>query len=647
MCKFCDKILKKPLTSSGVHGKKPLVMNVNPSPIHNRLRKGVLFVLATLVLPLFISQANAINLTLSHSPDAPGVLYNLSWEAVAPSTTGATVRYFVFQEFGYDTIDGASAATTSSATFTTLETSVSIERGNGSRCFIVISSDSAGGSPETSDEICHGFIHNLQSEGIQRADGDGTQRGVDQQWTFTYSLDKDAYMTAAVYPPGTSFTTDSNGFVVSAGSPIVKSLVHLTPRSGELGNHNITMEERWDSRNSSGAIVGNGIYYLLLQATMDSGQFPGGLPPESRAVVTPETLLRAGDVYTIPVDILRILNLSATGITLNNPTSLITYELTGGSLVRIVIARPGSGFVVDVNGNIQPYNLTTNAIDSSLIVSTFSFQRQAGSNTEAWDGTSSTGAVVPSGVYAVGISATDEFGNHAIDNSGNDFPIFTTLTLERSAGSNTGGNTQTDLTPPSLVSVTPSSGSVLSTSLSTITVVLADADSPLNLSGSNITVLDPNNTTVARTLSNDGNATLTATFQTPLDTNGAYRITVDAVDTAGNSATFIIPFSIIIGLSQGDFENSTILYPNPAQNTAATIQYVLGVASSVEIEIFNILGHKVRSFTRNDGAGIITQSWDLRNAGGERVGSGVYLVRIKATGNGNTVETTKKLVVIQ
>ena len=74
----------------------------------------------------------------------------------------------------------------------------------------------------------------------------------------------------------------------------------------------------------------------------------------------------------------------------------------------------------------------------------------------------------------------------------------------------------------------------------------------------------------------------------------------------------------------------------------------LAVASSVEIEIFNILGERVYSTTFTDAAANnIQHTWDLLNNSGKKVGSGLYLVKVKATGGGKTVETIKKVVIIQ
>lgn len=607
--------------------------------------------LAAVFAVFFASSSRAFDLTLSHG--GGGSEYTLAWETIAPSTTDAIVEYYIFEEFGLDGVSltlPITPAVLSDAIHSTRLTSVIINMGSrvGSRCFVVVSSDSLNGPGFISDNECHGFIHNLTQEGILRADGDGTQRGVDQKWTFTYSLDRDAYVTARIYPPGTQFTNNSNSFVVSAGSSPVKTLVDFTPRSGEMLSHNITMQEEWDSRSSSGVVVPNGIYYLYMQAALDSSHFRGGYPDESNLLpgVT-ETLLRDGTIFSIPVDILRILNIAATGISLSNPISTISYDITGDAKVRMVIAQPGSAFEV-VGGQIRPIDRVTGVYDPTLIVSSSTFQRKAGRNVEAWDGLDLTGAEVPSGVYPVGLSASDDYGNNAIDASGNDYPVFTTITLERSANSDDGETTESDTTPPTLTSISPGNGSVVSSAVSTITIVLADSESSLLLNSTVISVRDPNNSTVIPVISNDGNNTVTLYFATPLSTNGTYNLTVTARDNPGNSVTFNLSFTINIRLESGAFEGSYILFPNPAKNTNVTFQYSLSVPAAVEIEIFNILGERVYSINVNDTAGTIQRTWDLKNNDGEKVGSGMYLVKIKANGTGGSnVEAIKKLVVIQ
>ena len=71
-------------------------------------------------------------------------------------------------------------------------------------------------------------------------------------------------------------------------------------------------------------------------------------------------------------------------------------------------------------------------------------------------------------------------------------------------------------------------------------------------------------------------------------------------------------------------------YPNPF-NPETTIQYQLPKASKVVLEIYNILGQRVRTLVdEKKEVGYYKVIWDSRNDFGLPVGSGVYLFRLKA-----------------
>lgn len=614
--------------------------------------KTPLFALALSVFGVL--HLHAFTLTVTQTPGGPGKDYTLSWTAPPKSTDSAKTFYFIYSEFGADAVDfPASPPYTPHANLIGSmidQTSFRYTSTVGTRGFVVLSTDSVDASfNDQSNVVYHHFIHASQSNDsviIDRTDGDGTQRGVDQTWKFSFYFDEDAYLSMKIFPPGTTFATDANGFYTGPSNPaispikVIASTSTRRARSGELGGGSIrasTSDDRWDSRTSSGIIVGNGIYYLLIQARLDPGQFAYG-----------EGELREGAVITIPVDIIRILDLRTTGITLSKPTSNISYFLTGDALVRLVVANPGSRFTIDSNGDIQPIN-NAGVIDTSLIVSSKTFQREAGSNTETWDGTSSSGTLVSAGVYPVGISARDEYGNRALDNSGTDQPIFATVTLERTAGSTGGGGTS-DTTAPSLRSISPSNGSTVNTRVSTVTIVLQDTGgSSVNVAGTNVTMRDPNGANVTFNRSNSGTDTITLTFSTPLSTNGTYTVSITAVDTTGNSASITSTFNVDVRLEEGSFKDSFVMFPNPAKNvTSASIRYDLNVDATVKMDIFNAVGERVYSetFTDTQNTGI-THTWNLRNSSGEKVGSGVYLIRLKASGASSNVEAIKKLVVVQ
>jgi len=83
--------------------------------------------------------------------------------------------------------------------------------------------------------------------------------------------------------------------------------------------------------------------------------------------------------------------------------------------------------------------------------------------------------------------------------------------------------------------------------------------------------------------------------------------------------------------------------PNPFR-TRSTIEYVVGEAQPVTIEIYNVLGQRVRTLVdERKEAGVHTRTWDGTNRYGTRVGSGVYFCRME-TDDGTE---TKKMVIVR
>ena len=71
-------------------------------------------------------------------------------------------------------------------------------------------------------------------------------------------------------------------------------------------------------------------------------------------------------------------------------------------------------------------------------------------------------------------------------------------------------------------------------------------------------------------------------------------------------------------------------YPNPF-NPTTQIRFALPEAASVTLEIYNMLGQKVRTLISGEmQAGFHTMQWDARNDLGQQAVSGVYLYRLQA-----------------
>ncbi|MDZ7725830.1 MAG: alpha-amylase family glycosyl hydrolase [candidate division KSB1 bacterium] len=77
-------------------------------------------------------------------------------------------------------------------------------------------------------------------------------------------------------------------------------------------------------------------------------------------------------------------------------------------------------------------------------------------------------------------------------------------------------------------------------------------------------------------------------------------------------------------------------YPNPF-NSSVRFEYYLPMSGTIEINIFNVLGQKIRSlFKGQQGAGSYVLHWDGRSNQNEQVPSGIYLIQTLYEGQKRT-----------
>jgi hypothetical protein len=85
------------------------------------------------------------------------------------------------------------------------------------------------------------------------------------------------------------------------------------------------------------------------------------------------------------------------------------------------------------------------------------------------------------------------------------------------------------------------------------------------------------------------------------------------------------------------------VYPNPSSGQA-TLTYAVPERAEVHLVVYDVLGRRVRTLVdRVHQPGRHQRTWDGRNNGGERVASGVYLVRLTAEGQ----QHVQKVVVVR
>lgn len=565
-------------------------------------------------------------------------------------------------------------------------------QGRGAVCFGVLYIDASIADTFDRTTQCHSYLHNpgLTNNGNPaRVDGSGGQLGFGQQWNFTYFLDDDANFSLYIYnraadneaaPTGgftdpAIFTANATGFMdpIPNAAKILKKVVDQTPRSGEQGG-GWSHTDQWDCRDSNGAVVPNGLYFAYFR--VENPLLTGGA----------NHTVRYTGVTTIPVDILRVMNLKAVGVSASNATGSITYDLTGDATVSVVVAKPGSHFVLDDGtagkncgnvGDILPADPVTNLCSNALIASTSVLNKKAGVGLSVnWCGRTGdgcSGSPLAKGIYPVAISAVDGFGNRATDAAGtnNNGQISTTLTL--------------DLTAPSVPSALPAltvnqldvgtksnvplvqSSPFPDTGLASFSSLVVYFTNPMPLgagAAGEFTLTGPGGAiatdggVVTAALPNQLKITPTVA---PVAVAGNYQIAFTPSKTIDQNTTTLtgntnFGFQIdavgsaVATQTADQFKNSVITYPNPSRGGApANIDFNIVTASTVDFDIFTLTGsrlfHKTQGFLPC--AGACTFPWSLVNDAGTSVGSGVYLVRVTARNGANVFTTTRKVMIIR
>ncbi|MBI4370311.1 MAG: T9SS type A sorting domain-containing protein [Elusimicrobia bacterium] len=613
------------------------------------ISKSFTFILDAGTAPLDTSELPRFDLTVNALPivyitGLPGEAFTIVWTLPA---VGGDV-YYVMAASGPSNpmVSGTTVAVVANALFTNLNLPP------GTWSFIVQAfSNSEHKIVARTDIETHYFLSNSGCSGngsFLRGDSAGGQLGFGQTWNFEYLLMHDAEITVAVYSTATVFssTVSRSGFVHPIVNPIpIKTVVDRMARSGALADCDVSNKEIWDSRDSSGTIVPNGFYYVYFKAT--NPLFPG-------------TTLYTG-VLSVPIDILRFTAFDTVGISEGGSLASIKYTITGDAAVRILIARPGRRMVLDSNGDIQSLNAAGTAIDTSTdsVVQTLIFNRKAGTYSESWNGTESNSVAASSGIYVVGISARDSFGNKAIGLLNDDGPMVGSIPVDRTAS-----QTATDTTAPSVAGVTIGGNSisltgatVISNSFSSIIIVL-DETAGTGSNAPTVSLVSSTGTTLSGTLSISASS-LTYTLSSTVSSTGTYTLSVTPRDASGNvgsltSVTFLLQEASSGGSgSSGSasraetFRNSVYAYPNPVKSAPLRVRYDLDRSADVEFDVFNLLGERVYHVeTSGVTSGAQTLTWNLVNDASSKIGSGIYIYRLRTKGS-DQVEATKKVVVVQ
>ena len=137
----------------------------------------------------------------------------------------------------------------------------------------------------------------------------------------------------------------------------------------------------------------------------------------------------------------------------------------------------------------------------------------------------------------------------------------------------------------------------------------------------------------------------TVNYKLPSMVAGKHTLTFRVWDLLNNSTTETINFEVVTGLTPEIFSVSN--YPNPVKTKTTIVvnhdrpETVL----STIVEIFDITGRKIWSFSQS-GTGNIP--WDLTTSSGPKVKTGVYFYRVSIkTSNSDYTSKTNKILVVE
>lgn len=434
---------------------------------------------------------------------------------------------------------------------------------------------------------------------------------------FSYQLTQDAWTTITIY--------NTNGTVTTADDTLVKRFTYSAPRNSEGQDRNFREYQTWDGTDENIKLVPSGIYRFAIDAFFDHTGATDRDTAEGRG-------------WTFALD-KRIVDMNTTGITASSSLASIKYTLSETANVKIKICKSGTTFTTEATtGEAIPAPATN-------LVKTFTFYQQSSGEQEVtWDGNDEGGVAMDKGIYFVVITATDAEGNKFFNTSGTDNLFRTTVSIDKTAS-----QIATDATAPSVTSVTPANGTILTSSFTEVSAILQDnsGGSGVDLANSTITLTDPSGNNVSGTQSNNGSDTITLTVAAQ-DVSGTYTIRItprDLVGNIGSQATYT--FSLNTTSEEADFKESVFVYPNPIKGRNATFAYSLTGSATVTIDVFTILGEKVWSKVIYDtGAGDKRVAWRCVNNDGNVLADELYIYRITAEySNGNTRTATKKLII--
>ncbi len=140
----------------------------------------------------------------------------------------------------------------------------------------------------------------------------------------------------------------------------------------------------------------------------------------------------------------------------------------------------------------------------------------------------------------------------------------------------------------------------------------------------------------------------TVGFSIPRLTEGDHRLLFRAWDMRNNATTKEFSFYVVDGLAPGVFNVDCTHNPATTSTTFLITHDRVGSFLNISIEVFDLNGRMLwqRRLQGTPSDQYITVDWDLSASNGRRLSTGLYLYRVRLSGDGGQqVSKTKKLMV--
>ncbi len=121
-----------------------------------------------------------------------------------------------------------------------------------------------------------------------------------------------------------------------------------------------------------------------------------------------------------------------------------------------------------------------------------------------------------------------------------------------------------------------------------------------------------------------------------------------SIDNAQLSLPYIFPWDYWSALKAGTYSSpanpeelrvqSIESWPNPSMSTATLFIRGLEGATKADMDIYDISGRHIRTLRAHSSEGRLVADWDGKTADGQRVGAGVYFIRVRV---GDDVYTSR------